>query len=75
MKAIQENTRKFGPKSALVDEIAACIESSMCSRLKRVDVKDSELSAELEGDRLCDRYLTRADGDEGIRLDSITMKK
>ncbi len=75
LRAIKENIEKFNPKFALLDQIAAYIESRMSSRLKSVNVEESELLAEFEGNTLCDMYLTRADGDEEISLDFITVGK
>ena len=58
-----------------MDQIATYIESKMSSRLKNINIRAPELSAQFEGESLCDLYLTKAIGDEEIELDLITIEK
>lgn len=75
LTAIKRNIERFNPRFTLMDEIGTYIESKMSSRLKTIDIRESEFSAEFEGRSLSDIYLTRARGEEEIDLESVTVGK
>ncbi len=75
LRAIKRNIEKFNPKFVLHEQIAAYIESRMCSRLKSLNIIESEFVAEFEGNTRSSIYLATAKGEEETCVDFVPIGK